>query len=188
MNKPGFVEGVIVAVILSLFIAAVFTVMSVFFPTRWLLEAVIHGGTFIYILYLLYRSKEKSGKVAIASLWVVYALAVWAFAPSTLVMLFAQLAAIWLVRTLFYHNNILVSLLDLGLITLSVFVSLWTLMHTRSVLLTTWVFFLLQALFTLLPEQLRGRAAAPPMNANQDEFERAYASAEAAVRQLSSQH
>ena len=187
MNRPGFIEGVIVAIIFSLIVATVFTVMSAFFPTRWLLQAMITGSSFMYVLYLLYRSEEKRGRVAVASLWLVYALSVWVFAPSTLIILFAHVGAIWLVRTLFYHNSLLIASFDFGLITLSVFVSIWTLMHTHSLLLTTWVFFLLQAVFSILPEQIQARAAQASC-VKDDEFERAYAVAEAAVRQLSKQH
>lgn len=187
MNRPGFIEGVIVAIIFSLIVAAVFTVMSAFFPTRWLLQAVITGSSFMYVLYLLYRSKEKRGRVAVTILWLVYALSVWVFAPSTLIILFAHVGAIWLVRTLFYHNSLLVASFDFGLITISVFVSIWTLMHTHSLLLTTWVFFLLQAVFSILPEQIQLQSKTV-VSEKDDEFERAYAVAEAAVRQLSNQH
>lgn len=187
MNRPGFAEGVIVAVILSLSVAAVFTVMSAFFPTRWLLQAVIAAASFSYILYLLYRSKERTGKVATVTLWLVFALSVWLFAPSTLVLLFTHVGMIWLIRTLYYHSSILIALLDLGLMVLAMLVSLWVLVHTHSLLLTVWVFALIQALFTLLPEQIRLPSRGTRKNPD-DVFDRAYTSAEAAVRQLSSQH
>jgi hypothetical protein len=91
-----------------------------------------------------------------------------------------------LIRCLYYHSSILIALLDLGLVVLGMLVSLWTLLHTHSLLLAAWVFFLMQALFSALPEQIR--AVNTKLTNNQaDGFERAYASAEAAVRQLSSQ-
>lgn len=186
MNKPGFGEGVVVAMMFSLFVAAVFTVMSAFFPTRWLLQAVIAGASFSYIVYLLYRSKEKTGRVATITLWSLFALAIWVLAPSTLILLFAHIAMIWLIRSLYFHNSILLAVLDLGLIVMGMLVSLWALMHTHSLLLAVWVFFLLQALFSLLPEQI----ASPGNKVRKipdDGFDRAYASAESAVRQLSSQ-
>jgi len=187
MSRPGFFESIIVAVIFSVVVALVFTVMSAFFPTRWLLQALITGGSFIYILYLLYRSTEKSGRVAVATLWLVYALAAWAFAPSILIMLFAHVAAIWLVRTLFYHNSLLIAVCDLGLIIFSVLATIWTLLHTHSVLLATWVFFLLQSLYSILPEKLQAPTRQQPQ-AQANEFERAYSAAQTAVRQLSGQH
>ena len=186
MRKPKFLEGVMVAVGLSLLIAAAFTIMSAFFPTRWLLQAVIGGASLSYILYLFYRSKERTGKVAIVTLWLGFALAIWLLTPSTLILLFAHVAVIWLIRCLYYHSSILIALLDLGLMVLGILLSLWTLLHTHSLLLAAWVFFLMQALFSVLPEQVF--SAKTRVTQNQDDgFERAYASAEAAVRQLSSQ-
>jgi hypothetical protein len=186
MNKPKFLEGVLLALGLSLLIAALFTVMSAFFPTRWLLQAVIAGASLSYILYLLYRSRERMGKVAVVTLWLLFAFGVWLLAPSTLILLFAHVAVIWVIRCLYYHSSILIALLDLGLIVLGMLVSLWTLLHTHSLLLSVWVFFLMQALFSVLPEQVF--SAKTKRAKNQDDgFERAYASAEAAVRQLSSQ-
>ena len=186
MNKPSFLEGALLALGLSLLMAAMFTVMSAFFPTRWLLQAVIAGASLGYILYLLYRSKERTGRVAVVTLWLLYAVGVWLLAPSTLILLFSHVGAIWLIRCLYYHSSILIALLDLGLVVLGMLVSLWTLLHTHSLLLAAWVFFLMQALFSALPEQIR--AVNTKLTNNQDDgFERAYASAEAAVRQLYSQ-
>ena len=186
MNKPKFLEGVLLALGLSLAIAALFTLMSAFFPSRWLLQAVIAAASFSYILYLLYRSKERTGRVAVVTLWMLYAMGVWLLAPSTLALLFAHMGAIWLVRCLYYHSSILIAVLDLGLIVLGIAASLWTLLHTHSLLLGVWVFFLMQALFSVLPEQV-SPGQSNPGETSDDGFERAYASAEAAVRQLSSQ-
>jgi hypothetical protein len=186
MNKPGFLEGVVLALILSLLIAALFTILSAFFPTRWLLQSVIAGASFSYILYLLYRSKARTGKVAVVTLWLGFAVVAWIVAPSTLILLFAHVAVIWLIRCLYYHNSILIASLDLGLIVFGMLASLWTLLHTHSLLLAAWVFFLMQALFSVLPQQVF--SANTKLAKNQDDgFERAYVSAEAAVRQLSSQ-
>jgi len=186
MNKPGFLEGVVLALVLSLLIAALFTILSAFFPTRWLLQTIIAGASLGYILYLLYRSKERAGKMAVVTLWLGFAVAVWLFAPSTLILLFAHVGVIWLIRCLYYHNSILIALLDLGLIVFGVLTSLWTLLHTHSLILAAWVFFLIQALFSVLPQQVLSAKTKAPKNQD-DGFERAYAAAEAAVRQLSSQ-
>ena len=186
MNKPSFLEGALLALGLSLFMAAIFTVMSAFFPTRWILQAVIAAASLGYILYLLYRSRERTGRVAVVTLWLLYAVGVWLLAPSTLILLFSHVGVIWLIRCLYYHSSILIALLDLGLVVLGMLVSLWTLLHTHSLLLAAWVFFLMQALFSALPEQIRSANTKLSEN-HADGFERAYASAEAAVRQLSSQ-
>ena len=85
-----------------------------------------------------------------------------------------------------WHLGTVVWFRSLGLIVLGMLASLWALLHTHSLFLAAWVFFLMQALFSVLPLQIssaKTRSAQKP----DDDFERAYCAAEAAVRQLSSQ-
>ncbi len=187
MNRPRFGENVLLAVVFSLVVSAAVTVRSGFFPTRWLLNMVITAIGFAYVVYLLYRSREKTGRVAVVTVWLGVALLIWLFSPSMLISLFLHTGVIWLIRALYYHNSVLIALLDLGLVVAGIGVSLWTLLHTHSLLLSVWVFFLIQALFTLLPESIAARKSVRSKRQPDDSFETAYQAAQSALRNLSTQ-
>lgn len=187
MKKPRFHEGVLVAVVISLVAGTLFTMMSAFFPTRWLLSVMVSGVSLAYIVYLLIRSKEKTGRVALLSIWIAFAFILWLVSPSVLILMFIHVGVIWLVRALYYHNSVLIALMDLGLVAIGIMASVWTLLHTHSLLLAVWVFFLLQALFVMLPDSVRPVSRKQAAHSRQDGFEQAYSAAQSAVRQLSSQ-
>lgn len=198
MKRPGFAEGVVLAVLVSLAVTVVFTVLSGFFPTRWLLQAIIAGVSFSYICYLLIRSQEKTGRLVVIALWSAVSVAAWLFSPSTIVSLFVHIGMIWLIRALYYHASLLVALVDLGMTLFAMAAAIWTLIYTNSLFLSVWCFFLIQAVFVLLPVDLKsrifvsrhqqGRQSVVKDDPAADTFEQAYLSAQSAVRQLMSNH
>ncbi|MGD8926412.1 MAG: hypothetical protein PVG20_06165 [Thioalkalispiraceae bacterium] len=194
MRRPVFSEGIIVAILASLIVTVVFTVLSAFFPTRWLLQALIAGISFSYVCYLLVRSQEKIGRLTAIAVWGVVTVATWMFSPSMIISLFIHLGMIWLVRALYYYTSLLVALLDLGLILFGMAASIWTMMYTHSLFLSVWCFFLIQSLFVLLPSDLKSgflkkTSRTSRQTATQDDaFEQAYTSAKSALRQLTVHH
>ncbi len=198
MNRPGFAEGIVVAIIISLAVSAIFTVMSTFFPTRWLLQILIAGVSFSYVFYLLVRSREKVGKLTVVAVWGSVAILSWMFSPSILVTLFVHIGLIWLVRALYFYTSLILAFIDLGLILFAMAVGIWTLLYTNSLFLSVWCFFLLQSLFVLLPADLSGNSRKQKLsrstvetNSNEskkkDPFEQAHQTAQAALRQLAAQ-
>jgi len=193
MKRPTFAEGIIVAVMASLVVTVVFTVLSAFFPTRWLLQAMIAGISFIYICYLLVRSQEKTGRIVVIAVWSVITVATWMFSPSTIVSLFVHVGFIWLVRALYYYTSLTVALMDLGLTLFGIAASIWTLLYTNSLFLSVWCFFLVQALFVVLPPDLKSsfmftrKQKGSDSKLSDDTFENAYHSAKSALRQLTTQ-
>ena len=82
MKRPTFIEGVWVAIMASIAGAAVFTVLASFFSGGAVLRWVITGIALCYVLYLLSRSSERSGRVAVLTLWLIAVAAAWFLAPS----------------------------------------------------------------------------------------------------------
>jgi len=189
MKRPGFSEGILVAIVISIAVTMIFTVMSSFFPTRWLLQILIAGASFSYVFYLLVRSSEKIGKLTVVAVWGSISILVWVFSPSIMVTLFVHIGLIWLVRALYFYTSIVVALVDLGLTLFAMSVAIWTLSYTNSLFLSVWCFFLLQSVFVLLPSDLVKRNPNKgSMRVNQpdksDSFEQAHQCAQAALRQM----
>ena len=198
MSRPKLSEGILVAIILSLVVTAIFTVMSAFFPTRWLLQILIAGLSFSYVVYLLIRSTEKVGKLTVVATWGFISILTWMFSPSIIVTLFVHIGLIWLVRALYFYTSLLIALFDLGLTLFAMASAIWTLSYTHSLFLSVWCFFLLQSLFVLLPTDLSKRNTAKKLDRSKertttcektkkDPFEQAHQAAQTALRQLTAQ-
>lgn len=188
-NKPSFFEGVGVALVASISIAAsVHLVTQLFFGTGMLLVTL---SSFAYLIYLLWRSPERTGRVTAIAAWVVLSILAWVFSPSLLVYSLIQLGMIWLTRSLYYYNSVLVALADMALTGLSVAIAVWAWSSSHSLFLSLWCFFLTQALLALLPPELppkmsKNSAFGKQSLGNEAErFEQAHQAAEQAVRKLS---
>lgn len=183
MKRPTFFHGVAVAIVLglaaSLFVAAMLPCVA----TATVARLVIPGLALVYLLYLLSQSAERTGRVTALAAWSAMTLATWWFVPSFPLYLLVHVAAIWLVRSLYFYSGVFPALLDLGLSGLSAAFALGTLARTGSVFLAAWCFFLLQALFVAIPATMQ-RPAANTRPEDADDFERARRQAEAALRQL----
>ena len=181
MKRPGFLQGVAVAAVLSIAGAGFVAAFVPFLGAATLARFVVSGLTFAYVLYLLGRSGEKRGRAtALLTLGVVVA-ASWFALESFAIYLLVHVTAIWLVRALYFHASALTALADLGLSGIGTAVALGTLMRTGSVFLAIWAFFLTQALFVAIPATLQRKPQAPRQT---DGFDRSRRQAEAALQQL----
>lgn len=187
MKRPTFFEGVLVAIVVSLVGAALFTAIGFVFPLAPALRIVVAGIGLGYVLYLLSRSRERVGRIVVLVLWGVVAGTTWFMAPSLTLYVLAHLGLIWLVRSLYFYSSVMSALLDLGLNGLALAAAVWAATVTHSVFLSIWCFFLVQALFVTIPKRLR-RKASPgrPDPHNQDRFQHAHRVAENALRRISS--
>ncbi len=183
MKRPTFFQGVLVAGGLALLASAVVAAFVPFVGTLTVARLVIPGLALVYILYLLSRSAERTGRITVITLWSVVTVLAWWFVPSFSLYLLIHIGAIWLTRSLYFYAGLFPALMDLGLNGLSATVAFGTLMRTGSVFLATWSFFLTQALFVAIPASLRPRKAAET-SVDNDAFERSRRHAEAALRQL----
>ncbi len=183
MKLPSVMEGVGVALLASMAGAAVFAVLSVMLDTLGVFRLVVAGLALAYVLYLLLRNSERLGRLSVLALWFVIAGANLLLVTSPLLYVVIHLALIWLIRALYYYTGVLPALLDLGLMAVSLAVAIWAGETTHSLLLSLWCFFLVQALFVLLPTSFTQRSK---HNAalTDDAFDRAHRAAEVALRKL----
>ncbi len=188
MKRPTFVHGVVVAAVLGFFASAIVATLTPFMGLGAVVRLLIPGLAFAYLVYLLGRSGERVGRVTTLSLWSVLAVVTWWMAPPLPLYLLIHVAAIWLVRSLYFYSGMLPALLDLGVSTLSISATVWAISRSGSVFLATWCFFLVQALFVAIPTSIRRK----PMSrsgpaADNATFERAKRQADEALRQLFTQ-
>ena len=181
MSRPTFMQGVVLAGGLSLGAGAIVVALAPFLAAATIARLLIPGLALAYIVYLLARSKERTGRVTVFAVWCVTAVAAWIFVASFPAYLLTHAIAVWLVRSLYFHAGVLTALLDLGLTAFASALTVGVLLRTGSAFLATWCFFLTQALFTAIPAAFGNRASPHATPAN---FERASRQADAALRQL----
>jgi hypothetical protein len=180
MTRPGFLEGAMVALIVALAAAtchdALDLVLSGGSASRLLVPAI----ALAYLLYLQSRSTERVGRVTTLAGWGLSAALLWVLHPPLSLYLLAHAGLISVLRSLYFHQGPLTALADLGLTGLGLIAAAGAWLHTGSLFIAVWTLFLIQALFCFVP-----RAGLPVAPVPEDDrFERAHRSAEAALRQL----
>ena len=188
MKRPGFLHGVIVAAVFGFFASTIVATLTPFVGFGSVVRLIIPALGLAYLLYLMSRSKERLGRVTTLSLWSALAIATWWVAPPFPLYLLIHVAAIWLIRSLYFYSGVIPALMDLGLNALSISAAVWAITRSGSVFLATWCFFLVQALFVAIPPTINGKAK-PELNTalDSENFERARRQADAALRQLFTQ-
>jgi len=188
MKRPSFFQGVIVAAVLGFFASAVVATLTPLVGFGSVIRLVIPGLGFAYLLYLFSRSNQRVGRVTTISLWSTLAVVSWWIAPPLPLYLLIHVAAVWLVRSLYFYSGVLPALMDLGLNALSISASVWAMTRSGSVFLATWCFFLVQALFVSIPPAVKAKAHRErKTTADNEKFERAKRQADAALRTLFTQ-
>ena len=185
MKKATFPEGVGIALIASIAVASLFTVMSSLFIGGNLFMLLVAGLAFTYILYLFMRSKERVGRVTVVMGWFVITFMSLVFIESLILYLSIQLFMVWLMRSLYFYNSIFSALIDLSMTAMSLVVAIWTLSVSGSLFLTFWSFFLVQALFVYIPKNFSTKQKREFINEeDNDKFDYAHHAAEMAVEKL----
>jgi len=183
MKRPTFLHGVAVAAILAVAASMVIAALTPFVGFGSVVRLCIPLASLAYIVYLLRASRERIGNITTLSLWSVLAVACWWISPPLPLYVLIHVAAIWLVRSLYFYSGIFPALLDLGLSAFSVFAFLWAASRTGSVLLATWCFYLVQALFVAIPPSMKRGHGDGPVAGNET-FDRARRQADEALRLL----
>jgi hypothetical protein len=188
MKRPTFFHGVIVAAVLGFFASAVVATLTPFVGLGSVIRLVIPGLGLAYLLFLFSRSEERVGRVTTISLWSALAVVTWWVSPPLPLYLLIHVAAVWLVRSLYFYSGLLPALMDLGLSALSISATVWAITRSGSVFLATWCFFLVQALFVTIPPAVKGKEKQERNTAAENErFEQARRQADAALRTLFTQ-
>lgn len=185
MKRETFLRGVLVAFALALFSAVAFLALKHVFGTALVLRWVIAASAGLYVVYLLTRSNEKAGRIAVPAVWALATIAIWAMAPGLGGFLLAHVGMIWLVRSLYFHAGVIAAVLDLGLCGAGLLAAVAAALSSSSLFLSVWSFFLVQALFVAIPSVVQPVAPDPADSAD-ERFQRALMTAEAAVRRVHS--
>jgi hypothetical protein len=186
MKTATFIEGVFVALVSSFIGSVAYYILSSLFADSVVIRLIISGISFAYILYLLTRSNERLGRITVITLWSIITIITWFFWPSTIVFILIHLGSIWLVRSLYFYSSLFSSLADLCLNVVSIAITFWTASYTGSLFLTLWCFFLIQALFVMIPTSIKPSTHTTSSNLNNEaDFQRAYRIAQSVVRKLS---
>lgn len=185
MSRPTFLEGVAVALGASILGSILHTVLAPVLPYRTLMLLLISALGLGYLLYLLRCCPERIGRVTAVAVWTIVAGAAWWLKLPLSTFLLAQLGTIWLVRALYFQNSVVPALADLALAGFGLLAGIWAALHTGSLFLAIWCFFLVQALFVVIPPGPVGDKHRSELD-SADRFREALSSAEAAVRKFSS--
>ena len=180
MKVDGFWRGTFAALVLSTAGAIAFKVFAPLTGSGSGLKLVTLGLSAAYLFWLLARHEARVGRVASVAAWCLAAALLLAVDPALWTWLFVQAGLIWLLRCLYAHDSLRGALLDAGLNGLALAAAIATAAHTRSLFLSLWCFFLLQALYVLIP----GTATRPGTADDRDPFEHAARTAESALRRL----
>lgn len=187
-RQPGFMHGVIVAAALAFIASALVALLTPFVGLGLVIRVLIPALGLAYLLHLLSRSQKRTGRVTAITLWFVLALLTWWLTPPLPLYLLIHVAAIWLLRSLYFYSSLIPAVMDMGLSILSLATAVLTISHSGSVFLATWSFFLVQALCSAIPTMFRGKHKTVHYPAKDAEgFERAKRQADAALRQLFTQ-
>ena len=187
MNRPTFIEGVAVAIGISLAGSILYTALTSLLPGSEILQPLIAGMGFTYVLYLFKRTPERVGRVVTLVGWSIAAAIGWFVSMPLTLYLLLHVGLIWLIRSLYFHSSLLPAMADLGLNTLALAAAFWAVVQSESLFLALWCFFLVQALFVSIPPNLKQSNGEKQAQKNRDDhFLHAHRIAEAAVRKLSS--
>ena len=190
MKQPSISEGIVVALIASFLGSVAYLSLASIFSNSFTVRLLISGFTLFYILYLLSRTKEKIGRFSIIVIWAMVSSVMWLMWPAITLFIVVNLGMVWLVRSLYFYSSLFSSLADLLLNLLSIATAVWAFSYSGSLFLTIWCFFLIQALFVLIPKKISKKQSLEDQSKsdqrnNHNNFQQAYREAEAAVRKLS---
>lgn len=182
MKTPGIIDGIVVAIIISLGAGVAKLLLGGFLAYGSLFNLVLYAATLVYLVYLLRRCGARTGRVIVIVGWGLTSLACWFFDILLFEQVLIQAGFIWLVRSLYFHSSLASAALDFGLVSVGLAASAWTMVNTASLPAALWSFFLVQALFCWVPQIARPQTAG--MQQQQTSFQSAHRVALDAVRKL----
>jgi len=181
MNPSGFWWHVGLALLLSVIGAVAFSGLAMLMGNAIGLRLVIAFLTAVYLLAILRNSEAKVGRLLVGSGWLLATTLLVIFNPGLDFWLAAQLLTIWLVRSLYLYQHLWQSAADALLNAMALVLAIGALWHTDSLFLSLWCFFLIQTLFLWIQKRSK------PVSelADNRNFERAFQTAELALKRLS---
>jgi len=174
-------EGVLVAVAASLIGTILYTLCIFLFSFEVSIKLTVTLVFSAYLVYLLWRSPGKTGRVTAMVFWGLSLFTLWLINPTLIIYLVTHAAAIWLIRSCLFHSGMLFTFIDLMLTTLSLVAATWAYLNTHSMLISIWLMLLIHALLGLIPSH---RHQTDSLN-HSEQFIQAQRNAESALRKLS---
>lgn len=187
MKHPTLLEGVLVALVLSLLAGPSVALLHSLVGSLFAWKAIVGVMAYTYMCYLLVRRGRTSGRVTLGLLALTLLLAGVALDLRLPSMLLLGLALIWGIRSFAYSRSLVSAALQGVVGVLGGGAALLVYGHSGSVAWTIWSFFLVQAAFVLIPARLTRRPAADigeTRGGSPDGFGRAYRVAEQALARL----
>ena len=186
LKGPGILQGIGFAIVASCaagFLAITLPVLFMSATSSTLIVAALSLG---YLVFLLKQGQTRRGRVVVISAWFALSLGGWLIDASLVTQILLQLSLIWIVRSLYFHASVLAALLDLVLIIMALAAGIWAILHTGSLMMAVWCFFLCQSLFGAIPEfSRRNNSDEVSSPSAKDRFQTAHRVAQEAVRKLS---
>ena len=183
MKRPSFWREVGIALALSIVGAIAYRGAAFFIGSATALHLVIAGLGIVYAVLLLRGVQARAGRMIAVVAWLALDVALFTFNPALIMWLLAQAFAIWLLRCWCCYGSLVAAFADGALGLVAVAAAIVGAAYSHSLFLALWSFFLVQALFVLIPNSLRPRTSAAHPD-DTDRFDQAYRSAEAALRRL----
>jgi len=185
MKPMSFLRGVGIAFAIALAVSVLFSVLTSVGGSFAALRSLIPIAGFAYLLLLMARSPQRSGKVTAILVWAAAATCLWFFVPGIALYLLLHGLLIWAIRSLCWYSSLLPALLDLGLTLMSLAAAVWAGQHTGSLFLSVWSLFLVQTLFVFIPTTApKKKRATTAASDPEDAFARAERVAQTALRRL----
>jgi hypothetical protein len=187
MHRPTLLEGVLVALVLSLSVSplVVFLQLAIGSLLAWKIGIMVLAYT--YMCYLLTRSRRRSGRVTLGLLALTVLLASFVLNLRFPTILLLCVTLMWAVRSFAYSRSLVSAVLQGGVCVLGCGAALIVYGHRGSLALAIWSFFLVQAAFVLIPAQFIRRSATPggtTLGDASDGFRLAYHAAKQALERL----
>lgn len=183
MKTLSFWPAVALALVVSVLGWVLHSVIGGFIGMAVSLRVVVLMAAMLQVLALLATHPQRSGRVVAAGAWLALSGLLVLVDPALSVWLVAQTGFIWLLRSLQRYDSLLTAAADALLSGFALSTAIATAMHTRSLFLSLWCYFLVQALAAFLPRRLP--ASVPPAAAGGNDFDTSFRNAEAALRRLS---
>lgn len=184
MKLPSFWREAGVALLLSVVGSVGFHVAALVIGNASALRLLVLGVGLAYALIALDTLAARSGRLFAVVALITADVGLIVLDPTLTVWVLVQTFALWLLRSCYVHPRPLAALIDAVLCVGAIAAAAFGLLHSRSVFLALWAYFLVQALYVLIPDTLGpgARAAATPDTASR--FDQAERTAEAALRRL----
>lgn len=187
MKPPSLWREIGVALALSVVGAIGFPTLAAFGGASTALRLTVLGLGAAYALLLLMAMPARVGKLVVAIVGGGLGVGLVALDPPLTVWVLALTAGIWLLRCCYRHDGLIAATKDAALSLFAIAAASYAMLHTRSLFLALWAYFLVQSLWTLI-----STAAATPAVARDDggasRFDQAERTAEAALRRLTLRH